>query len=43
MVLNVYRNRTAYYGRGERGKGGVEVAGGGGGGLGGELLKNKRT
>ena len=25
MVLNVHRNRMAYYGRGEGGKGGTEV------------------
>ena len=32
MVLNVHRNRTAYWGRGEGGGGGMEVMGGGEGG-----------
>ena len=27
MVLNDHRNRTAYYGRGEGGEGGMEVGG----------------
>ena len=31
MVLNVHRNRTAYQGRGDGGKGGMEVPGGEGG------------
>ena len=27
MMLNVHRNRTAYWGRGEEGEGGMEVEG----------------
>ena len=27
MVLNVHRNRKAYYGQGEGGEGGMEIAG----------------
>ena len=27
MVLNVHKNRTAYWGQGERGEGGMEVGG----------------